>query len=90
MFADADCCVTPILPMREALEDPQFCARGMIVDASDATGPVPQFAPPLKLSEFEFAVARQAPRPGEHSDEILHEAGYGSDGYRGVSQRGPI
>jgi crotonobetainyl-CoA:carnitine CoA-transferase CaiB-like acyl-CoA transferase len=79
IFAGADCCVSPILPMHEALDNAQLRARGMIVDASDATGPVPQFAPPLKLSEFEFAIERQAPRQGEHSDEILHEAGYSDD-----------
>lgn len=79
VFAQADCCVTPILPMHEALADPQLRARGMMVDASDATGPVPQFAPPFRLSEFEFAVERQAPTPGEHSDEILREAGYSGE-----------
>lgn len=79
VFAKADCCVTPILPMDEAVANEQLRARGMIVDASDATGPVPQFAPPLKLSEFEFAVERQAPRQGEHSDEIMREAGYSDD-----------
>jgi crotonobetainyl-CoA:carnitine CoA-transferase CaiB-like acyl-CoA transferase len=79
VFAKADCCVTPILPMHEAIADEHLRARGMIVDVSDKTGPVLQFAPPMKLSEFEFAVERQAPRQGEHSDEILREAGYTND-----------
>ncbi|MBI2958838.1 MAG: hypothetical protein HYY28_00865 [Betaproteobacteria bacterium] len=37
---------------------------------------MPRFAPPLKFSEFEFAIERSAPRPGEHSEEILRGAGY--------------
>lgn len=79
IFAEADCCVSPILPMQEAVANEQLRARGMIVDASTATGPVTQFAPPLQMSEFEFAVERQAPRQGEHSEEILREAGYSSE-----------
>ena len=39
-------------------------------------GDVLQLAPPLKMSEYEFAVERPAPAPGEHSDQILREAGY--------------
>jgi crotonobetainyl-CoA:carnitine CoA-transferase CaiB-like acyl-CoA transferase len=79
VFAKADCCVTPMLPMHEAIVDEHLRARGMIVDASHQTGPVLQFAPPIKFSEFEFAVERQAPRQGEHSDEILREAGYSNE-----------
>jgi crotonobetainyl-CoA:carnitine CoA-transferase CaiB-like acyl-CoA transferase len=76
IFATADCCVSPILPMHDAVANEQLRARSMIVDASARTGPVTQFAPPLHMSEFEFAVERQAPRQGQHSEEILREAGY--------------
>jgi alpha-methylacyl-CoA racemase len=90
VFAQADCCVTPILPMHEAIADPQLRARGMIIDASADTGPVPQFALPFKLSDFEFAVERQAPRQGEHSDEILREAGYSSEDIAGFRSAGIV
>jgi crotonobetainyl-CoA:carnitine CoA-transferase CaiB-like acyl-CoA transferase len=39
-------------------------------------GDVVQFAPPLKMSEYDFAVERPAPSAGQHSEEILREAGY--------------
>lgn len=71
-LARADCCVSPILAIDEALANEQLRARSMIVDE----GGLMQLAPPLKLSEFEFAVDRKAPRAGEHTDEILREAGY--------------
>jgi alpha-methylacyl-CoA racemase len=71
-LADADCCVSPILAIDEALDNEQLRARSMIVDE----GGLMQLALPLKLSEFEFAVDRKAPRAGEHTDEILREAGY--------------
>ena len=71
-FAKEDCCVTPVLRLEESLDDPQLNARQMFVRNDGAL----QFAPPLKLSEYEFEVERPAPRAGEHTDEILREAGY--------------
>src|SRR5207248_1145482 len=35
-----------------------------------------QPALPLKFSEFEFGIGRPAPGRGEHTEEILREAGY--------------
>jgi len=72
VFARADCCVSPVLGMDEALENEQLRARGMVVDEGGFT----QLALPLKLSEFEFGIERKAPGVGEHTDEILREAGY--------------
>jgi len=72
LFARADCCVSPVLRMDETLANEQVRSRGMVV----AQGGLTQFAPPAKFSEFEFAISRPAPEPGEHTDEILREAGY--------------
>jgi alpha-methylacyl-CoA racemase len=71
-LAGVDCCVTPVLTLAEALADPQFAARKMIV--ADGEG-LRQFAPPFKLSDHEFAIARAAPAQGAHGVEILREAG---------------
>jgi len=68
----ADCCVTPVLTFEEALADPQFAARGMTLRGADGTR---QYAPPFRLSPPSFAVGRDAPRHGEHTDEVLREAG---------------
>ena len=71
-FAGEDCCVTPVLPLEECLHDAQIIARGMVV----RDGTTLQFAPPLKISDYAFAVERSAPEAGQHTDEILREAGY--------------
>ncbi len=71
-FAGEDCCVSPVLTLEESFQDPQVLAREMVV----RDGATLQFAPPLKMSEYEFTVTRVAPKAGEHSDEILREAGY--------------
>ena len=72
-FGSVDCCVTPILTLDEALEDPQFAARGMVVRQPDGSR---QYAPPFKISGCEFSVAREAPAQGEHTIDVLREAGY--------------
>jgi crotonobetainyl-CoA:carnitine CoA-transferase CaiB-like acyl-CoA transferase len=72
VFARADCCVSPILPIDEALANEQLRARKMIATDDGLTQP----AFPLKFSEFEFKIGRPAPGRGEHTEEILREAGY--------------
>ena len=67
-----DACVSPALTIEEALQNEQFRARGMVVDEHGA----PRVALPVKFSDFEFEIERSAPRPGEHSAEVLREAGY--------------
>jgi crotonobetainyl-CoA:carnitine CoA-transferase CaiB-like acyl-CoA transferase len=71
VFAGVDCCVTPVLTLDEALADPQFVARGMAIEADGARA----FAPPFRIEGVPFGVARRAPLQGEHSVEVLREAG---------------
>ena len=74
-FAAVDCCVTPVLNPQEALVNEQIQARGMVVQAGELT----QFAPPLKLSDFSFALEQNAPRAGEHTAAILRQTGFAED-----------
>jgi crotonobetainyl-CoA:carnitine CoA-transferase CaiB-like acyl-CoA transferase len=75
-FAPADCCVSPVHTLEEALADPHFRARGMVVDSVHPTlGPLTQVACPVKMSRYGFELRRHAPRPGEHTVELLREAG---------------
>ncbi|MEZ5647076.1 MAG: CaiB/BaiF CoA-transferase family protein [Burkholderiaceae bacterium] len=76
VFADAQCCVTPVLRMDEAIEHPQFKARGMTVEVPDAQGGrMRQLACPVRMDGFEFQVRMAAPEPGQHTDEVLFEIG---------------
>ncbi len=86
-FAGVDCCVTPILTLDEALEDPQFTARGMVVRQPDGSR---QYAPPFKISGCEFSVAREAPAQGEHTIEVLRDAGYDDAAIAGLTAAGTI
>jgi crotonobetainyl-CoA:carnitine CoA-transferase CaiB-like acyl-CoA transferase len=90
-FQGHDCCVTPVLGLDEALDDPQHRAREMFVRARHpAAGDVLQFAPPFKLSRFDFEVERPAPAPGEHAGEILEALGYDAARIAGLRARGVV
>ncbi|MFZ4535353.1 CaiB/BaiF CoA transferase family protein [Propionivibrio sp.] len=75
VFEHVDCCVTPVLHLEESLENEQILARGMVVEVDG----VKQFAPPYKISEMPFEVRLPAPAAGEHSEDILREAGLSAD-----------
>ncbi|MBI2307183.1 MAG: CoA transferase [Rhodocyclales bacterium] len=75
LFDPVDCCVTPVLTLAEALAHPQAQARGMAQVADGMT----QYAPPFKIAGWDFAIERPAPAAGQHSAEILAEAGYAPD-----------
>jgi crotonobetainyl-CoA:carnitine CoA-transferase CaiB-like acyl-CoA transferase len=85
-FAREDCCVTPVLKLEDCLDNPQLRAREMISHEGGAL----QFAPPLKMSEYEFSVERHAPQAGEHTDEILREAGYSDTDISGLRATGVV
>ena len=72
LFAAADCCVTPILRMDEAIHHPQVVAREMVVEI----GGTKQYAPPFKLSAWPWASAKPAPAAGADSEAVLAAAGF--------------
>ncbi|MCK9381332.1 MAG: CoA transferase [Sulfuritalea sp.] len=72
VFAAADCCVTPILRMDEAIKHPQVVAREMVVEV----GGTQQYAPPFKLSAWPWANATPAPTSGADSETVLAAAGF--------------
>jgi len=75
-LADIECCVSPVLSLDESLADAQVRARDMIVSGADG---IRQYAPPFRLSGHAFAITRSAPAQGQHSVEILREAGFSAE-----------
>ena len=67
----------PINSYAEALTDEQIVARGMVVDTDHPTlGRLRTLGTPLKLSRTPLAAGRPAPLLGQHTTEVLGEAGY--------------
>jgi alpha-methylacyl-CoA racemase len=72
-----DCCIEPVLGMGEALESELVRARGMVTAIEQpGMGTVRQLGPPVKMSRTPADPTRPAPAFGEHTDEVLTEAGY--------------
>lgn len=75
-FKDIDCCVSPILSLKEALNNEQVQARNMIqIKNYHDEGEVLQFGLPLKFSSFQFEVEMPAPLLGEHTEAELQKIG---------------
>lgn len=79
-FHTAGVPVGPVHTLGEALEHPQVQARAMVVETRHRdAGPTRSLGFPVKLSETPARVTRPAPALGEHSREILREAGFGDE-----------
>ena len=75
LFDGADACVAPVLTLSEARDHPHMAARATFVEAFDT----PQPAPAPRFSRTPGAVAGPPVLPGQHTDEILAEAGFSAD-----------
>jgi alpha-methylacyl-CoA racemase len=87
VFADGDACVTPVLKLDEALQHPHFAARGMVQSAG---GTARQLACPVKLGGYTPPAPRPAPSPGEHTVEVLREAGFAAGDIDALRSAGAI
>ncbi len=66
----------PVLTYDQALADPQVVARDMITEVEHPIiGPMRTIAPPTKFSNMDFSVRSPAPWIGQHTAEVLREAG---------------
>ncbi|WP_062264813.1 CaiB/BaiF CoA transferase family protein [Endozoicomonas arenosclerae] len=70
-----DACFSPVLPMSEAYSHPHNVARGTFVEREGVMQP----RPVPRFSRTDSEIQRPAARVGEHTDEILSEAGFSAN-----------
>ena len=88
---DSNCCVTPVLKLDETLANEHFLARNMVLPSQTAAGvPFVQLACPVKMTGFTFAVRHPAPAQGQHTAEILSQAGYSAAEVSALMGQGAI
>ena len=70
----SDACFAPVLSFDEAAAHPHAQARGAFVTVGDVLQP----APAPRFARTPAAAPRRAPQIGEHTAEVLLEAGFGA------------
>jgi alpha-methylacyl-CoA racemase len=75
-----DCCIEPVLDADEAFDSELVRGRGMVVEMDQPElGKIRQLGFPVKMSRTPADPTRPAPAFGEHTDEVLREAGYSEE-----------
>jgi crotonobetainyl-CoA:carnitine CoA-transferase CaiB-like acyl-CoA transferase len=71
-----DCCIEPVLDLDEALASRLTREREMVVEVDQPEiGPVRLLGMPVKFARTPGDATRAAPALGEHTEEVLREAG---------------
>jgi alpha-methylacyl-CoA racemase len=84
-----DCCIEPVLDLDEALDSELVRAREMVSAMEQpGLGTVRQLGVPVKMSRTPGDPTRPAPAFGEHTDEVLREAGYSDEEIAAMKESG--
>ena len=72
--------IAPVNDLAAFLADPQVAAGGAVVTVEDAqAGPMRFLGNPVRFPDTPTSFRRLPPRLGEHTDEVLSEAGFGTE-----------
>ena len=81
-----DVCFAPVLTMTEAAEHPHLKARNTIVEDHGVMQP----APAPRFSRTPGSIQRPPAWPGQHTDELLAEWGFGADEISSLRASGAV
>jgi alpha-methylacyl-CoA racemase len=86
-----DAMIEPVLDLDQALDSELFKAREMVVELEQPhLGTVKQLGVPIKLGRTPGRVEGPAPALGEHTDEVLREAGYSEEEVAAMKDAGAV
>jgi crotonobetainyl-CoA:carnitine CoA-transferase CaiB-like acyl-CoA transferase len=85
---EADVPATPVNTVDQVMNDPQTAERGIVQRVRHAKlGEIPVVGTPLRFSRMSPGVRQAAPLRGQHTDEILAEAGYTTAGIQALRDK---
>ncbi|MEW6442342.1 MAG: CaiB/BaiF CoA-transferase family protein [bacterium] len=91
IFKGLDACVEPVLKVSEMVEHPQVKARNMIAEVPKPGGGFQkQINSPFKFSRTPPEMRWTGPALGEHSVEVLREAGYSAEQVQVLKEKGAL
>ena len=91
--SEHDCCLEPVLDFDEVLDSELVRARDMIVtlDQPGSEQPIRQLGAPIKLGRTPADPGRTpGPALGEHTEEVLAQAGFGEQEIAALMQAGAV
>ena len=91
IFAPLDVCVEPVLTVAEALSHPHTVARGLVIETPRDDGAAQrQIAHPLRFSASQPVCRHAGPPLGQHTAEVLAEAGYRAEEVMALHESGVL
>ena len=91
ILSQTDICAGPVYSLEEALGDPHNLAREMVVEVEHSTlGKVKHIGIGTKLSDTPGRVRSTAPRPGQHTDDVLGNLGFDAAAVASLKERGVV
>ena len=90
-FRDCGALFAPVLTISQALAHPHTVAAGFVQSVEHPTlGPIPQLAPPIRMSRNPARIQGPPPLLGEHTHEVLGEIGFPAEQVRALEAAGVI
>ncbi|GAB4357202.1 MAG: CaiB/BaiF CoA-transferase family protein [Gammaproteobacteria bacterium] len=90
LLTPADCCVSPVLTIEEALQHPQFREREVVVAGADSGANGVAFTFPARVDGNSCVAERSSPELGEATDHYLQACHYSAEEIRRMKEAGIV
>ena len=91
IISEHGCICTPVQDIKDVVEDPQVLANNYMIDVEHPEhGLTRMMGFPWDMSETPASWKRKAPSLGEHTEEVLLEAGYNKEDLAKLREEGVI